>query len=111
MSDAINDATEWALEQSVIQQAEKLLLKLEMTQDLLNDTAALLHCLPIRSQATYVQNAHTLERTICRAERLHVDESQLQVGRDLIQRYVRSSSAFASSAPFNTFCSAMPYRL
>ena len=86
VSDAINDANEWALEEAVIQQAEKLLIKLELTQDLLNDTAALHQCLPIRSQTTYVQNAHKLERTICRAEKIQVEEAQIKVSRDLILR-------------------------
>ena len=89
LSDSINDAVHWALEEAIIQKAEKLLAKLEMTQDLFNDTAALRQCLPIRSQTTYVQNVHKLERTICRALLLDVDQSQLQISRDLIRRWVR----------------------
>ena len=76
----------WALEEAIIQKAEKLLLKLEMTQDLFNDTAALRQCLPIRSQTTYVQNVHKLERTICRSLLLDIDQGQLQISRDLIRR-------------------------
>ena len=87
MSDAINDAIEWALEESIIHAAQQLLSKLEMTQDLLNETAALAMCLPVRSQSTYVHNAHKLERTICRAEKIQVADSLIQISRDLIQRY------------------------
>ena len=60
-----------------------------MTQDLLNDTNNLARCLPVKSQSTYVQNAHKLERTICRAEKIDVSDSQIQISRDLIQRCVR----------------------
>ena len=90
LSDAINDAIEWALEESVIHAAQQLLSKLEMTQDLLNETTALAMCLPVRSQSTYVHNAHKLERTICRAEKIQVADSLIQISRDLIQRYVRA---------------------
>ena len=61
-----------------------------MTQDLLNETTALAMCLPVRSQSTYVHNAHKLERTICRAEKIQVADSLIQISRDLIQRYVRA---------------------
>eukprot|EP00596_Hydrurales_sp_CCMP1899_P002005 CAMPEP_0119033840 /NCGR_PEP_ID=MMETSP1177-20130426/908_1 /TAXON_ID=2985 /ORGANISM="Ochromonas sp, Strain CCMP1899" /LENGTH=512 /DNA_ID=CAMNT_0006990903 /DNA_START=189 /DNA_END=1724 /DNA_ORIENTATION=- len=86
VSDAINDAKEWALEEATISSAEKLLAKLEVTQDLLNDTNTLQRCLPVRSQTVYVQNVHKLERTICRAEMVNVDKSQVQVSLDLIKR-------------------------
>ena len=83
LSDAINDAIEWALEESIIHAAQQLLSRLEMTQDLLNETAALAMCLPVRSQSTYVHNAHKLERTICRAEKIQVADSLIQISRDL----------------------------
>lgn len=86
LSDSINDAKEWALEEDIIKRAEILLAKLEMTQDLFNDTASLQQCLPIRSQTTYVRHVHKLERTICRAELLDVDKSQVQISRVLIHR-------------------------
>ena len=87
LSDTINDANDWALEEGALLKAQTLLLKLESTEDLIHDTATVLLCLPIRTQSTYVQNVHRLERTLCRSESLHVSPSQISISRALIKRY------------------------
>jgi hypothetical protein len=86
LSDALNDAKEWALEETVIEQGQKLLEKLEITQDLLTDAAALEAALPVRTQAVYTQYVHKLERSICRAEKVDADRFQLETSRALIKR-------------------------
>ena len=86
LSDALNDAKEWALEETVIEQGQKLLEKLEITQDLLTDAAALDAALPVRTQAVYTQHVHKLERSICRAEKVDADRFQLESSRTLIRR-------------------------
>jgi hypothetical protein len=87
LSDTINDANEYALEENALKKAQTLLLKLESTEDLIHDTATVLLCLPVRTQSMYVQNVHRLERTLCRSEGLNVSPSQIAISRALITRY------------------------
>jgi hypothetical protein len=86
LADAAADAKEWALDENVIAQAEGLMKKLEVTQELLTDTAELRNCIPVRTQETYIRYAHALERTICRAEAGGVDAAQLDEGRALLKQ-------------------------
>ena len=86
LSDTINDANDWALEDNAIHQAQTLLLKLEITEDLIHDTATVLQCLPVRTQSVYVQNVHRLERTLCRSEIFHVSQLQISISRALVKR-------------------------
>lgn len=87
LSDTINIANDWALEENAIHQAQTLLLKLEITEDLIHDTATVLQCLPVRTQSLYVQNVHRLERTLCRSELFHVSQLQISISRALVKRY------------------------
>ena len=86
LSDALVDAKEWALEETVIEQGQKLLEKLELTQELLTDATALEAALPVRTQAVYTLHVHKLERSICRAEAVDADKFQLETSRGLIKR-------------------------
>lgn len=86
LSDALMDAKEWALEETVIEQGQKLLEKLELTQELLTDMASLEAVLPVRTQAVYTQHVHKLERSIVRAEKVDADKFQLETSRLLIGR-------------------------
>ena len=86
LSDALLDAKEWALEETVIEQGQRLLEKLELTQELLTDASALEASLPVRTQAVYTLHVHKLERSICRAEAVDADKFQLETSRGLIKR-------------------------
>ena len=88
LSDSMNDANEWALEENALKKAQTLLLKLESTEDLIHDTATVLLCLPVRTQSMYMQNVHRLERTLCRSEGLNVSPPQIAISRALITRYI-----------------------
>jgi hypothetical protein len=86
LADAILVGKEWALDGEVIAEGERLLLKLENSQELVNDIAAVQKVMPISSQAVYVETVYKLEKSLERAQGAGLDQSQLDVGLDLIAR-------------------------
>ena len=85
LSDALLDAKEWALEESIITSGYTLLTKLDTTYDLLNDTAALIEHLPIRTQEAYTNYVHKVERTLYKAEVVGAATNQLEITKKLIK--------------------------
>lgn len=86
LMDAIVMGDEYALDQDYIQQAESLLKKLEVAQDLDSDIAALQQQSPIRTQTDYQEHVYKLEKSIERAAEIEVEESKLQIGLQLIAK-------------------------
>lgn len=84
--DAIDLGKENALDAELIAQAETLLKKLEVNQDLLEDIIALQRLAPIRTQTQYLEHVYKLEKSIERALEIDVDPAQIQIGLDLISR-------------------------
>eukprot|EP01041_Mallomonas_annulata_P002322 gene2322-4515_t len=84
LSRAIEDARERDLDEEMLAEGDRLLLKLEVSQDLLTDIGNLQKELPIHSQTQYVSAVHVLEHTIERASMVGVDDSQIQLANDLI---------------------------
>lgn len=86
LADAIAVGKEWALDGEVIAEGERLLLKLEISQELVSDIAAVQKVVPISSQAVYVETVYKLEKSLERAQAAGIDQSQLDVGLELITR-------------------------
>lgn len=86
LSDAIQVGREWALDQDVILEGERLLHKLEVTQELAADLAAVEKVAPISSQKIYVQHVYKLEKSLEKAKAVGLDQTQLDVGLDLIAK-------------------------
>jgi len=86
LSDAIQVGKEWALDQEVILEGERLLHKLEVTQELAVDLAAVEKVAPISSQKIYVQHVYKLEKSLEKAKAAGLDQTQLDVGLDLIAK-------------------------
>jgi len=84
--DAIDLGKENALDAELIAQAEMLLKKLEVNQDLVEDIVALQRLAPIKTQTQYLKHVYKLEKSIERALEVDVDPSQIQIGLDLISR-------------------------
>jgi len=86
LADAIAVGKEWALDGDVIAEGERLLLKLEISQELVSDIAAVHKVMPISSQAVYVETVYKLEKSLERAQAAGIDQEQLDVGLELITR-------------------------
>ncbi len=86
LMDAIDLGKENALDQEFIKQAEDLLKKIEVSQDLLQDISALQHVMPIKDQTTYMENIYKLEKSIEKSIENGIDQNQIQLGLDLIGR-------------------------
>jgi hypothetical protein len=86
LMDAIDLGKENALDQDYIKQAEDLLKKIEVSQDLLQDITALQQVMPIKDQTTYMGNIYKLEKSIEKAIENGIDQNQIQLGLDLIGR-------------------------
>jgi hypothetical protein len=86
LSDAIQVGREWALDQDVIKEGERLLLKLEITQELITDLAAVHKVVPISSQSVYIAHVYKLEKSLEKAQAAGIDQAQLNVGLDLIAK-------------------------
>ena len=84
LTDSLQDAREWALDEDLIALAEKLLVKLEATQELYRDMGSLQQESPIKNESSYVRYVHTLEKTIETAIAGGVDSSMVQMAKDLI---------------------------
>jgi ankyrin repeat protein len=86
LSDCINDSKEWGLDEQLIVQAENLLNRLELVQEVIADSIELQNNLPLKSQEDYNLYVNRCLKTINKAEAMDVDKSQLQFGYDLISR-------------------------
>lgn len=86
LSDALQDAEEWCLDQDLCAHATQLMTKLEVLQDLTQDTSRLQKAQPLRTQTDYIEYVHKLEKSMERARHVGLDRNQLQVATDLIAR-------------------------
>ena len=86
LSDCINDSKEWGLDEQSIIQAENLLNRLELVQEVIADSIELQNNLPLKSQEDYNIYVNKCLKTIQKAEAVDVEKSQLQFGYDLIGR-------------------------
>jgi hypothetical protein len=86
LSDCINDSKEWGLDEQLIIQAENLLNRLELVQEVIAESIELQNVLPIKSQEDYNQYANKLFSTLEKAESKGVEKLQLQFGYELISR-------------------------
>lgn len=64
LSNAIDDAREWSLNDELVSHAEKLLTKLESSQELRNEVAKLQEVMPIVNQTDYYQYVLPVERLL-----------------------------------------------
>eukprot|EP01038_Epipyxis_sp_PR26KG_P006761 gene6761-9263_t len=86
LSEAIEMGKDWSLDLDMIAEAEKLLIKLELSQEFLSDIQNLQKFVPIRTQSVYLEHVYKLEKSIERADSGGIDKNQLQIGLDLITR-------------------------
>ncbi|KAJ1417563.1 hypothetical protein B484DRAFT_453947 [Ochromonadaceae sp. CCMP2298] len=86
LSSAITNGKEWSLDEDLIVEGERLLLKLELSQELQSDILAVQKIIPISSQKVYIDNVTKLERSIEQAKGAGIDQAQLDIGLDLITR-------------------------
>lgn len=86
LQEAIDMGKEHALDIDMIVQAEQLLKKLEVNQELVDDIVTLQRLAPIRTQTAYTDHVYSLEASIERALEVEVDPSQVQLALDLIAR-------------------------
>lgn len=83
---AIRISKDWALDEALILQAETLLTKMEVTQDLVSEIASLQKLMPISTQADYIEAVSKLEKTVLRAESLGSDKVQILFAKELISK-------------------------
>jgi hypothetical protein len=86
LSDNIGLGREWALDEEVILEGERLLAKLEVTQELTADLATVRKVVPIVSQSVYMQHVYKLEKSVEKAQAAGLHQSQLDVGLELVAR-------------------------
>jgi hypothetical protein len=86
LSSAITNGKEWCLDEDLVLEGERLFLKLEVSQELNTDILAVQKIVPISSQKVYIENVTKLERSIEQAKGAGIDQSQLDIGLDLISR-------------------------
>lgn len=96
LGNAIDDAKEWALNSELIEQAEKLCDRLELSQDLRNEIATLQAEMPIVTQTDYVQFVLPVERLLEELDRVGqlgaagggggMDRPLQQLGKDIVLR-------------------------
>ena len=84
--DAIELGKEYALDLDYIKQAEDLLQRWEVTQDLMQDIVNLQKIMPIKTQTNYIDNVYRLEKSIEKAIQYGIDQNQIQLALDLIAR-------------------------
>jgi hypothetical protein len=84
--DAIEMGKEYSLDLELIKEADELLKKIEVSQDLSEDLLAVERVSPIKSQSIYIDHIYKLEKSIERAIQGKVDEQQIQYGLQLISK-------------------------
>ena len=86
LSDSIDMAKEWFLDAEMLNQAEILLKKLEISQQLFTDIIEVQKNSPITNQSKYIQFGYKLEKSIEKAVEVGFNDSQLQLGLDLLAK-------------------------
>lgn len=86
LSDTIQVGKEWALDEDMIAEGQRLLMKLEIAQELTNDIANVQKAMPISSQSVYMAHVYKLEKSLEKAQGAGIDQSQLDIGLDIIAR-------------------------
>lgn len=85
LADAIDNAKEWSLNEELVTHAEKLLAKLELSQELRNEVAKLQEAMPIVTQSDYLQFVLPVEKLLEIAEGGNVMNSMGGLERPLQQ--------------------------
>lgn len=86
LDEAIKVGKEWCLDELTINESERLLSKLESSQELMQDMLSLQQHTPIRTQTEYINRVYKLQQSMKNSEEAGLDKSQLQVGHDLISK-------------------------
>mmetsp|Transcript_10716 Transcript_10716/g.11558 ORF Transcript_10716/g.11558 Transcript_10716/m.11558 type:complete len:590 (+) Transcript_10716:31-1800(+) len=84
--DAIELGKEYSLDEDLILQAEDLLKKIEVSQELAEDIIALQSLAPIKEQSIYIEYVYKLEKSIEKAVEVKTDDYQIQYGMELIAK-------------------------
>ena len=79
LHDAIAVGKEWGLDEEIIEDGEKILIKLDVSQELIRDISSVKKASPMRSQEVYITTVFSLESSIRKAEAAGIESSQLQV--------------------------------
>lgn len=86
LQDAIAVGKEWGLDEEIIENGEKLLVKLEVLQELIQDMSTVRKAAPMRSQDVFINNIFKLENSIRKAEQTGIDAGQLEEPVRLVRR-------------------------
>lgn len=86
LSEAISVGKEWGLDEEIIENAEVILLKLELLQELIQDFNAARKAAPMRAQDVYINHIFKLESSMRKATEAGLEASQLDEAARLIQR-------------------------
>mmetsp|Transcript_7773 Transcript_7773/g.10722 ORF Transcript_7773/g.10722 Transcript_7773/m.10722 type:complete len:509 (-) Transcript_7773:177-1703(-) len=86
LHDAIAVGKEWGLDEEIIEEGERILVKLDVAQDLIRDISSVKKASPMRSQEVYIATVFSLESSIRKAEEAGIESSQLQEAGELIKR-------------------------
>lgn len=86
LADTIQVGKEWALDEDLIAEGRRLLMKLEIAQELANDLAGVQKVMPISSQSVYMASVYKLEKSLEKAQGAGIHQSQLDIGLDMITR-------------------------
>jgi len=86
LANALQQARERDLDEDLVVEGERLLLRLEVTHELHTDITNLEKQFPVRNQNQYMEYVHLLEATISRAGLVDVDPGRLELARTLIAR-------------------------
>jgi hypothetical protein len=86
LQDAIDMGKEYSLDEDLIIQAEILLKKIEVSQELADDLLTVERAAPMKEQSVYIQNIYKLEKSIEKAMEVKVDEQQISYGMQLITK-------------------------
>jgi hypothetical protein len=84
--DAIETSKEYSLDEELIISAEELLKRIEVSQELEEAILSVQTVSPINSQGIYIDYVYKLEKSIEKAIAVKCEESQIQLGVELISK-------------------------
>jgi hypothetical protein len=84
--DAIETSKEYSLDEELITSAEELLKRIEVSQELEEAILSVQSVSPINSQGIYIEYVYKLEKSIEKAINVKCEESQIQLGVELISK-------------------------
>lgn len=84
IDESLRISREWKLDEIYIAQAENLLLRMEITQDLIADIDTVERVLPLTTQAKYDEYVNKLVKTLKRAEKNGIDKYKIERAKELV---------------------------